>query len=98
MVSDILQTLELLGALPLDVVNSVVFTLLHATSTHPQASKYSFDAISSLVRENKNINSDNFNECVELLAEFASAASSALEQDSPHESYMRTPRTRISKT
>ncbi|CAG8710752.1 31054_t:CDS:2, partial [Racocetra persica] len=41
---------------------------------------------------------DNFNECVELLAEFASAASSALEQDSPHESYMRTPRTRISKT
>ncbi|KAF0385373.1 Sec7-domain-containing protein [Gigaspora margarita] len=125
MVSDILQTLELLGALPLDVVNSVgeqmmagilnliksdaayirgkrpwktVFTLLHATSTHPQASKYSFDAISSLVRENKNINSDNFNECVELLAEFASAASSALEQDSPHESHMRTPRSRISKT
>ncbi|CAG8656602.1 17032_t:CDS:10 [Dentiscutata erythropus] len=120
MVSDILQTLELLGALPLDVVNSVgeqmmagilnliksdaayirgkrpwktVFTLLHATSTHPQASKYSFDAISSLVRENKNINSDNFNECVELLAEFASAASSALEQDLPHESHMRTPRT-----
>ncbi|RHZ59918.1 hypothetical protein Glove_360g53 [Diversispora epigaea] len=125
MVSDILQALELLGALPLEVINSVgeqmmagilnliksdaayirgrrpwetVFTLLSATATHPQASKYSFDAISSLVRENKNINSDNFNECVELLAEFASAASFALEQDLNQESQVRTPRSRISKT
>ncbi|CAG8791769.1 17265_t:CDS:2, partial [Acaulospora morrowiae] len=48
-----------------------VFTLLRETATHPQASKYSFDAAASLVRESKNINSDNFNECVELLAEFA---------------------------
>ncbi|GBB94028.1 hypothetical protein RclHR1_02280001 [Rhizophagus clarus] len=102
MANDILQALELLGTLPIDIVNSVgeqmmagilnliksdasyirgkkpwvnIFILFKATAAHPQASKYSFEAIVFIIKENKNINSDNFNECVELLTEFASGTS-----------------------
>ncbi|CAJ0627581.1 11413_t:CDS:10 [Entrophospora sp. SA101] len=57
-----------------------VFKLLRATSTHPQASKYSFDVITFLIKEKKSINLDNFNDCVELLAEFASAATFPIDQ------------------
>ncbi|GBC25460.1 uncharacterized protein OCT59_019907 [Rhizophagus irregularis] len=120
MTNDILQALELLGALPIDIINSVgeqmmagilnliksdasyirgkkpwvnVFTLFKATATHPQASKYSFEAIASIIKENKNINSDNFNECVELLTEFASGTS-----EHENSSQIRNPRSRINNT
>ncbi|CAI2169955.1 2331_t:CDS:10 [Funneliformis geosporum] len=124
MVNDILQALELLGALPEDVINSVgeqmmagilnliksdvsyirgkkpwanVFILFKATVTHPQASKYSFEAIATIIKENKCINRDNFNECVELLTEFASGATTLMEQEcSEPPSQTRNSRARIS--
>src|SRR5436305_1188277 len=71
-----------------------VFTLFKATATHPQASKYSFEAIASIIKENKNINSDNFNECVELLTEFASGTSEQENSEHPSTQF-RNPRTRI---
>ncbi|CAG8495510.1 3078_t:CDS:10 [Funneliformis caledonium] len=124
MVNDILQALELLGALPEEVINSVgeqmmagilnliksdasyirgkkpwtnVFILFKATVTHPQASRYSFEAIATIIKENKCINRDNFNECVELLTEFASGATTLMEQErSEHpSSQIRNSRARI---
>ena len=69
--------------------------MFKTTATHPQASKYSFEAIASIIEENKNINSDNFNECVELLTEFASGTQEHSEHPSTQN---RNPRARINNT
>ncbi|CAG8666174.1 10931_t:CDS:10, partial [Ambispora leptoticha] len=124
MVSDVLQSLELLKALPREVINAVgeqmmagilnliksdasyirgkapwetVFYLLSATSNHPQASKYSFETIACLVGEHKNISIHNFSESVELLTEFASAATFTGGSEI-HNDYNKNSRFRISKT
>ncbi|CAG8513943.1 11930_t:CDS:10 [Ambispora gerdemannii] len=124
MVSDVLQSLELLKALPLEVINAVgeqmmagilnliksdasyirgkapwetVFYLLGATSNHPQASRYSFETIACLVGEHKNISIHNFSESVELLTEFASAATFTGESEM-HNDNNKNSRLRISKT
>ncbi|KAG9300462.1 hypothetical protein G9A89_010088 [Geosiphon pyriformis] len=124
MASDVLKSLELLKALPLEVINSVgeqmmagilnlikadasyirgkalsetIFALLSSTSNHPQACKYSFDAVASLVIEYKNISTHNFSECVELLTDFASAATLVAQRDN-YQDNIKNPRIRITKT
>ncbi|CAG8585934.1 8500_t:CDS:10, partial [Paraglomus occultum] len=66
-----------------------LFGLLRANSTHPQASKYSFDTL-VLINESENVNSDNFNESVELLTEFASAAGILVEREGSPEKNAKT--------
>ncbi|CAJ0745271.1 24891_t:CDS:10 [Entrophospora sp. SA101] len=73
-----------------------VFKLLRATSTHPQASKYSFDVITLLIKEKKGINLDNFNDCVELLAEFASAATFPIDQQEKQQ-FVESPKPKNSR-
>ncbi|GJJ73716.1 golgi-specific brefeldin A-resistance guanine nucleotide exchange factor 1 [Entomortierella parvispora] len=66
----------------------VLFALLSSTSNHPEAAKYSFEAISMFVAENdgENVSVENYADCVDLLIRFAAAgaigAEGALKQES----------------
>ncbi|KAF9184746.1 GDP/GTP exchange factor for ARF [Haplosporangium sp. Z 767] len=66
----------------------VLFALLSSTSNHPEAAKYSFEAISMFVAENdgENVSVENYADCVDLLIRFAAAgaigAEGVLKQES----------------
>ncbi|KAK5816093.1 hypothetical protein F5H01DRAFT_343687 [Linnemannia elongata] len=75
----------------------VLFALLSSTSNHPEAAKYSFEAISMFVAENdgENVSVENYADCVDLLIRFAAAgavgADGVLKQESGqrgHKSHM----------
>ncbi|KAF9978303.1 GDP/GTP exchange factor for ARF [Actinomortierella ambigua] len=59
----------------------VLFALLSSTSNHPEAAKYSFEAISMFVSENDggNVGVENYADCVDLLIRFAAAGAAGAE-------------------
>ncbi|KAG0331630.1 GDP/GTP exchange factor for ARF [Podila humilis] len=77
----------------------VLFALLSSTSNHPEAAKYSFEAISMFVAENdgENISVENYADCVDLLIRFAAAGAVGAEGVLRHESAQRGVKTHMSK-
>ncbi|KAG0242430.1 GDP/GTP exchange factor for ARF [Actinomortierella wolfii] len=78
----------------------VLFALLSSTSNHPEAAKYSFEAISMFVSENDggNVGVENYADCVDLLIRFAAAgaagAEGILKQESGPKANNKNPMTR----
>ncbi|KAF9163079.1 GDP/GTP exchange factor for ARF [Actinomortierella ambigua] len=78
----------------------VLFALLSSTSNHPEAAKYSFEAISMFVSENDggNVGVENYADCVDLLIRFAAAgaagAEGVLKQESGPRANNKNPMTR----
>ncbi|ORZ01929.1 hypothetical protein BCR41DRAFT_342440 [Lobosporangium transversale] len=77
----------------------VLFALLSSTSNHPEAAKYSFEAISMFVAENdgKNVSVENYADCVDLLIRFAAAGAVGAEGSMKQESGQRGNKSHLSK-
>ncbi|KAF9199600.1 GDP/GTP exchange factor for ARF [Haplosporangium sp. Z 27] len=77
----------------------VLFALLSSTSNHPEAAKYSFEAISIFVAENEgeNVSVENYADCVDLLIRFAAAGAVGAEGSLKQESGQRGNRSHMSK-
>ncbi|KAI1297610.1 GDP/GTP exchange factor for ARF [Mortierella claussenii] len=77
----------------------VLFALLSSTSNHPEAAKYSFEAISMFVAENdgENVSVENYADCVDLLIRFAAAGAVGAEGSMKQESGQRANRHHLSK-
>lgn len=77
----------------------VLFALLSSTSNHPEAAKYSFEAISMFVAENEgeNVSVENYADCVDLLIRFAAAGAVGAEGVMKHESGQRGAKSHMSK-
>ncbi|KAI9233815.1 MAG: hypothetical protein BYD32DRAFT_464966 [Podila humilis] len=77
----------------------VLFALLSSTSNHPEAAKYSFEAISMFVAENdgENVSVENYADCVDLLIRFAAAGAVGAEGVMKHESGQRGVKSHMSK-
>ncbi|KAF9333370.1 GDP/GTP exchange factor for ARF [Podila minutissima] len=77
----------------------VLFALLSSTSNHPEAAKYSFEAISMFVAENdgENVSVENYADCVDLLIRFAAAGAVGAEGVLKHESGQRGVKSHMSK-
>ncbi|KAG0032094.1 GDP/GTP exchange factor for ARF [Podila clonocystis] len=78
----------------------VLFALLSSTSNHPEAAKYSFEAISMFVAENdgENVSVENYADCVDLLIRFAAAGAVGAEGVLKHESGQRGVKSHMSKS
>ncbi|KAG0227252.1 GDP/GTP exchange factor for ARF [Mortierella sp. GBA43] len=123
---EVLDALDLLLALPIDVVPEVaeqmmagvltllkadtscvrpnlnwdvLFALLSSTSNHPEAAKYSFEAITMFVAEKdgENVSVENYADCVDLLIRFAAAGAVGADGVMKHESGQRGGRSHMSK-
>ncbi|KAG0329161.1 GDP/GTP exchange factor for ARF [Dissophora globulifera] len=77
----------------------VLFALLSSTSNHPEAAKYSFEAISMFVAENdgENVSVENYADCVDLLIRFAAAGAVGAESPMKQESNQRRGKGHMSK-
>ncbi|KAF9987686.1 GDP/GTP exchange factor for ARF [Modicella reniformis] len=77
----------------------VLFALLSSTSNHPEAAKYSFEAISMFVAENggENVSVENYADCVDLLIRFAAAGAIGAEGGMKQESGQRGKKGHMSK-
>ncbi|KAF9294433.1 GDP/GTP exchange factor for ARF [Mortierella antarctica] len=77
----------------------VLFALLSSTSNHPEAAKYSFEAISMFVAENEgeHVSVENYADCVDLLIRFAAAGAVGAEGVLKHESGQRGVKSHMSK-
>ncbi|KAG0206857.1 GDP/GTP exchange factor for ARF [Mortierella sp. GBA30] len=77
----------------------VLFALLSSTSNHPEAAKYSFEAISMFVAENdgENVSVENYADCVDLLIRFAAAGAVGAEGILKQESGQRGNKNHMSK-
>ncbi|KAF9952151.1 GDP/GTP exchange factor for ARF [Mortierella alpina] len=77
----------------------VLFALLSSTSNHPEAAKYSFEAISMFVAENdgENVSVENYADCVDLLIRFAAAGAVGAEGILKQESGQRGSKNHMSK-
>ncbi|KAF9398812.1 GDP/GTP exchange factor for ARF, partial [Mortierella sp. AD011] len=77
----------------------VLFALLSSTSNHPEAAKYSFEAISMFVAESdgENVSVENYADCVDLLIRFAAAGAVGAEGSLKQESGQRGNRSHMSK-
>ncbi|KAI8601707.1 hypothetical protein EDD21DRAFT_373786 [Dissophora ornata] len=77
----------------------VLFALLSSTSNHPEAAKYSFEAISMFVAENdgENVSVENYADCVDLLIRFAAAGAVGAEGAMKQESGQRGSKSHMSK-
>ncbi|KAG0371001.1 GDP/GTP exchange factor for ARF [Gamsiella multidivaricata] len=77
----------------------VLFALLSSTSNHPEAAKYSFEAISMFVAENGggNVSVENYADCVDLLIRFAAAGAVGAESVMRQESGQRGGKSQMSK-
>ncbi|KAF9927841.1 GDP/GTP exchange factor for ARF [Linnemannia zychae] len=77
----------------------VLFALLSSTSNHPEAAKYSFEAISMFVAENdgENVSVENYADCVDLLIRFAAAGAIGADGIMKQESGQRGHKSHMSK-
>ncbi|KAG0266994.1 GDP/GTP exchange factor for ARF, partial [Linnemannia exigua] len=77
----------------------VLFALLSSTSNHPEAAKYSFEAISMFVAENdgENVSVENYADCVDLLIRFAAAGAVGADGVLKQESGQRGNKSHMSK-
>ncbi|RUS35496.1 hypothetical protein BC938DRAFT_482565 [Jimgerdemannia flammicorona] len=76
-----------------------IFTLLSASATHPEASKYAFEATTCLLSESSNtsIHEDNFSGVVELLGKFANVAGIGADSEKETSQAQRGNRARLTK-
>ena len=77
----------------------VLFALLSSTSNHPEAAKYSFEAISMFVAESggENVSVENYADCVDLLIRFAAAGAVGADGVMKQESGQRGGKSHMSK-